>query len=206
MRPPSTPVPSALNRQSGALFGLDARIAMAVFALLALIAGYVAFGRIDIARQAALLADIQSIDEALQGYQADMGTFFLFTIDKSDNGTGAKDLEALWDIKRVLPGFRPHWNGPYLHRDTRQHRDYGRFSLIYAQSDRTNYCTTDSECYVWIALTKVPASKWNDINRAYDEGGGTVEDIDHKISSGRVQADADVDPRTLFLRSVSRIP
>jgi type II secretory pathway pseudopilin PulG len=192
--------------QRGALFGLDARMAIGVFALLALIAGYVAFGRLATARDTALLADIQAFEQALAEYQTDMGTFYLFTLDKqNDDSGGAEDLEALWDKSKILPGFQEHWNGPYLHRDTRKHREFGRFSVFYAQSDRVNYCTTDSDCFVWLSLSDVPAAKWAMVNRIVDEGGGAYhERLGEEGKVGRVQSDGDTDPRMLIYRTVGR--
>lgn len=193
------------GRQSGALFGLDARLAIGVFAIIAVIAGYVAFGRIVIAKDAALIADLEAMDQALAGYQADMGTFFLFTLDKDPEDSGAEDLEALWNVKKVLPGFQPHWNGPYLHRETRQHKEFGKFTVFYAQGDRQNVCTQDSDCYVWIGLSDVPAKVWERINAQIDEQGGKSKELQGTdISSGRIQAVNSADPRTLIYRSVSR--
>lgn len=193
------------STQSGALFGLDARIALGIFALLALVAGYTAYGRISLAKTTALVSEIQAIDQALASYQTDMGTFFLFTLNKDEADTGAADLEALWDKSKVLPGFQHLWNGPYLHRTSRKHRDYGMFSVFYGQSDRQNTCTLDSDCYVWLALTKVPANTWAEINRALDEANGKApEAAGDAIRSGRVQADGSADPRTLIYRSISR--
>lgn len=191
--------------ERGALFGLDARMAIGVFALLAVIAGYVAFGRVGIARDTALLADLQAFEQALAEYQTDMGTFYLFTLDKKPGDSGSGDLEALWDKSRVLPGFQRHWNGPYLHRDSRKHKTYGRFSTFYAQADRINYCTTDSDCFVWLSLTDVPAKMWASVNRIIDEGGGAYhERLGEEGSTGRVQHDGETDPRMLLLRTVGR--
>ncbi|MFZ2587411.1 MAG: hypothetical protein WAZ18_04760 [Alphaproteobacteria bacterium] len=192
--------------QAGALFGLDARMAIAVFAIIAVIAGYVAWGRIVTAKDTVLIADIQALDEALAGYQADMGTFYLFTLAKDDpTDTGAEDLEALWDKTKVLTGFQPHWNGPYVHRDSRQHKDFGKFTVFYAQGDRTNICVQDSDCYVWLSLTHVPAKVWERLNLQVDENGGRTRELNGTdITSGRVQAVDLADPRTLIYRSVAR--
>ncbi|MCP5404882.1 MAG: hypothetical protein H6922_01470 [Pseudomonadaceae bacterium] len=193
------------HAQSGALFGLDARLALAIFAILTVMAGYVAYGRIGLAKTAALVSELQSINQALAAYQTDMGTFYLFTLDKAPDDTGATDLEALWDKSKLLPGFQHLWNGPYLHRETRQHPYFGRFTIFYGQSDRQTTCTIDSDCYVWLALTKVPANVWDDINKALDEDGGKQpEPADARTTSGLIQADAATDPRTLIYRTVSR--
>lgn len=187
------------------MFGLDARIALGVFGLLSLITGYLAFGRIQTAKDTKLLHEIQSIEQALKGYQADMGTFYLFTLNKNDNEDGLKDLEALWDKDRVLSGFQKHWNGPYLHMTTRKHREFGSFSLLYAQGDRKNLCTTDSDCYIWLALTDVPDSMWREMNRMIDEAQGKQPERGAAaVSEGRLQADEQSDVRTLFYRTIAR--
>lgn len=200
----STP-PPFLHPQSGALFGVDARLALLIFGLLAVVAGYVAYGRIALAKTAALVADIENIDQALQAYQTDMGTFFLFTLVKEEGDSGATDLEALWDKSRVLEGFQHLWNGPYLHRTSRKHRDYGMYTVFYGQGDRQSTCTLDSDCYVWLALSKVPQATWREINRALDESAGkTPEPAGDATTLGRVQAVEATDPLTLIYRSVAR--
>jgi type II secretory pathway pseudopilin PulG len=192
--------------QRGALFGMDARLALAIFTLLGLVVGYLAFGRIATARQAALLSQLQSISEALAAYQTDMGTFYLFTLDKDANDTDSTgDIAALWDNSHLKPGFKPHWNGPYLHRASRKMPPYGVLTLFYATGDRKDYCSTTSDCYVWLSLSSVPAETWKEINRITDEGGGNYQEpAGEDIARGLVQSDADTDPRALYYRTVAR--
>lgn len=189
-------------RQRGALFGLDARLALAIFGVLATITGFVAFGRLETARTSVVVADLQNFEKAFQHYQADLGTFFLFTLNKAPDDTeSANDITALWDEAMVKPGFRPRWNGPYLDREHRRSREHGSWSVFYAQADRQNYCTTDSECAIWLTLSAVPADLWEELNRLLDEGGGKFpETKGQELSSGRLQADAATNPRALFYR------
>lgn len=194
------------HSQTGAMFGLDARLAMLIFSILAVVAGYIGYGRIAIAHQAALIRELDNYQHALEAYQTDMGTFYLFTLNKADDDTSSvHDIEALWNPKMVKPGFRHLWHGPYLTYTDRNSRSYGTYSVFYAQGDRKNYCSTDSSCYVWLALTKVPAKVWAKINSYYDEANGVEpEPTDQAIAMGRVQADSVEDPRTLILRTVER--
>lgn len=186
------------------MFGLDARLAMMIFGIMAMVAGYVAFGRIQIAHSAYLIREIDSINQALTNYQTDMGTFYLFTLDKpTDDTSSLDDLTALWNFNMVKTGFRPRWHGPYVTFETRKDRTYGNWSIFYAQGDRKNYCTTDSDCYIWLSLSQVPAKAWTDLNSYYDEGGSNVKEVD-PMTTGRVQADAATDPRTLIFRTISR--
>ncbi|MFZ2620881.1 MAG: hypothetical protein WAX89_08430, partial [Alphaproteobacteria bacterium] len=191
-----------LRHQRGAMFGMDARIALMIFGLMAVVTGYAGYSRISSAREAKLAREVQAIDQALTQYQSDMGTFFPFTITDSD---GATDMEALWDKTRIKAGFATNWNGPYTHIESRKHSGFGTWGLVYGQADRTDFCTLDTACYVWIRLTDVPASQWEAVNRVVDEGyGNAPEAPDQRISQGRVQADGEQDPRQLFFRSVMR--
>jgi len=195
-----------LCNQRGAMFGLDARLAMVIFGVMATVAGFVAYGRIGMAKNAALIREIEAYDTALRNYQADMGTFYLFTLDKpADDTSSLDDLTALWNPEMVKPGFKPHWHGPYVTMESRKHRQYGNWSVFYAQGDRQNYCTTDSDCYIWLSLSRVPAELWDELNRYYDEDGGKArERSDEAIRMGKIQADAATNPRTLIVRTIER--
>ncbi len=200
------PAAAPYRSQSGAMFGLDARLAMMIFAIMATVAGYVAYGRIAMARNAALIGEIDAMSDALRSYQVDMGTFFLFTLDKPvDDESSLEDITALWDKSRVRQGFRNRWHGPYTTFETRKNRTYGNWSIFYAQGDRRNYCTTDSDCFVWLSLSNVPADKWTEVNSWYDEAGGREkEPRGEDITRGRIQADGVTNPRTLIIRTIER--
>lgn len=188
------------------MFGLDARLAMMIFAIMATVAGYVAFGRIAVARHAALIGEVNAFTQALTNYQTDMGTFYLFTLDKpTDDTSSLEDLTALWNRDIVKQGFRERWHGPYTTLHSRKSRTYGNWSIFYAQGDRKNYCTTDSDCFIWLSLSQVPAKTWKEVNSYYDEASGSAkEPLGDAITAGRIQSDGDTDPRTLIVRTIER--
>lgn len=192
--------------QRGALFGLDARLALGIFTILALVAGFVAWWRIEAAKQTRLYGELQTLNEALEGYQTDMGTFFVFTLNKNEADTdNGEDLTALWDIKKVKQGFQKNWNGPYLHRHSRLLPGYGRVGVLYATADRKGFCETDTNCYVWLVVPHVKAEEWKAINAAFDEGNGSApEDTGQAEASGRIQADSAAPVRDLYFRTISR--
>lgn len=192
--------------QRGAMFGLDARLALAIFGIMAVVAGYISFGRIGVAKQTALIGELQAFEHAFMQYQSDMGTFYLFTLDKNiDDTNSAEDLAALWDETKVKPNFRKNWHGPYLNRENRRSREYGSFGVFYAQDDRQNYCTAESECAIWLSLSRVPAERWNEVNKIVDEAGGKVpEPIGEQIQTGRIQADDTGNQRVLLYRIEGR--
>ena len=186
------------------MFGLDARIAMAIFAILAVVVGYNAFSRINLAQDAVLVQEITGLDQALRQYQADMGTFFLFTLNKPPTETSSvDDLTALWDINQVKPNFRQRWHGPYFSNETRQSRHFGTYAVFYAQPDRQNPCTTESACLVWLSLNRVPAQIYDNLEKIIDPTPAKQTN-DNAINTGRLQADADSNPRMLFFQSVAR--
>ena len=193
---------SLLHNQKGAMIGLDARMAMVVFAALSVVVGFLGYGRISTAKDARLISELQAMDEAIRNYQTDMGTFFLFPLRTSD---GIDDLEALWNKKRVRRGFQKHWNGPYIHEHTLNHKHFGRWAVYYSQANREDLCTSRTECFLWIRLTDVPTDKWEAVNQVVDEAyGDHPEELGTKITHGIVQADSDLDPRQLFYRSAER--
>ena len=186
------------------MFGLDARLAMVVFAVMATVAGYVGFGRIGMAKTAVLIREIEGFEHALKSYQTDMGTFYLFTLNKPVNDNSSlEDLTALWNRDMVKTGFQNRWHGPYMTLESRKSRNYGNWSLFYAQGDRRNYCATDSDCFVWLSLSRVPAKTWEEINDYYDTAGGSVKETE-PTTSGKVQSDGATDPRTLIIKTIER--
>ncbi len=199
----------ALINQRGALFGFDARMALMIFGVMSLVVGFYSIGRIKIAKNAALIKELETLDSALQHYQSDMGVFFLFTYntEEEENTQTHKSLNVLWDKSKLREGFKPLWNGPYTHRNTRHHRTFGSFSVSFAQANLEDICTTTSDCYAWITLTKVPVKVWQEVNSYVDEAGGDQREPIHKAEkSGRVHAQTvdGEDTRTLFYRSVKR--
>jgi hypothetical protein len=189
------------GRQRGALFGLDARVALVVLALLVLMVGFNALGRVKLGQQAALVGEMQAFELALAHYQADMGTFFTNTLDKAEEAPlEPEDLSVLWDKSRVLPGFQARWQGPYLARENLKNRLYGQYGLLVAQPNREP-CTEESPCTLWLTLTRVPNAVWAEVNRALDEAGGKApEAAEVKATRGKIQATGTEPERTLLYR------
>jgi len=194
-----------MTSQKGAMFGLDARVALAIFAILSSTAGYIGFSKVRKARDASALHAIESISKALQEYQKDMGNFALFTVDTPSD---SNNIEILWDITKVAPNYQKYWNGPYLQDDSTDHNVYGTFAVRYRQSDYTTACTTNNadDCYSWIILDGIPARTWATINNYVDASYGTaLETAGNEHNEGRIRADGTTDPRTIYYRAISRL-
>lgn len=196
-----------LTGQDGALFGVDARIGLVIFTTLSVIAGFYGFSRVKLAKEGALVHDLKDMHFALESYQADMNTFFLFTLDKSSgfvfDEDASRDLTALWDKNQVKPSFQKLWHGPYLHRRSLQHKTYGTFGVHYGQAIRTETCRSNTPCYVWLSLSDVPIDVWKKLNSYIDESKTHTEEL--PAERGVIQAnDIGAARPTLFYRTIER--
>lgn len=186
------------QNQRGAMFGIDARIAIVTFSTIAIVAGYMGIGKIDSANKAALIKEILAYEDAIEQLQTDVGVFYQFAIDTPD---GIKDFNAIeFSAGNILAQYTPRWNGPYIDGIRQDHPVYGAFTLVYAQDNFVTACDIANDCYVWIVLTDVPTDRWSFFNAYIDEDGGTTPEVE-STNEGRVRADDITNPRILRYRT-----
>lgn len=139
-----------------AMFGLDARIALAIFGALSVISGAALYSAIKNARLTAIRTEINEVEKALEAYILDTGV----------------DLEYLPTYHNITtghlisnPGNVTNWNGPYLsykiktgsetNRAWLQHDKYDEIGFRkFAEDwngDDTKGCST-APCHYWIQL------------------------------------------------------
>lgn len=191
-----------IENQQGAIFGVDARIAIAIFALLSVTAGYFALGKLEQVRNGAILKELQNIDFAMQQFQTDMGIFYGHTISESN---GVDDFKALYDDRLLKRNFIKLWNGPYLNEETNIHSMLGHYYISYYRDDMSP-CEAKGECYAFIAITETPLEVWEYLNMYKDESLGTeVERETTKHLTGKVRSlNLSEEKVTLLYKSVSR--
>lgn len=184
--------------QRGAMFGLDARIALAIFAAISLVGGYFGLGKITTANNAAFLKELRAYENAIMQIQTDLGVFYQFAIDGSD---GIKDFNAIETATgNILARYQPRWNGPYIDGIRRDHPVYGAYTVAYRQADYTTACNISNDCFVWLVIDGVPASVFAFVNRYVDEDSG-LDPEGTPISEGRVRSGGTTDPRELRYRT-----
>ena len=88
--------------QSAAMFGLDARIALAIFGALSVITGIVLYNVIQDVKVTATITDLEEIGKAYDAYLLDTGTQIPII-----------DLRFL-DVQELLVSNKLGWKGPYL--------------------------------------------------------------------------------------------
>ena len=161
-----------INKKA-AMFGLDARIALAIFGALSVISGAALYSAIQQAKVIALQTELSEIGKAIEQYILDTGT------DISLDPSGLNyDGITLNFSEEMLSSSKKGWQGPYLSFDRRDntsltHFAHSKYNRI-AADRRTSYedgfskCSdinnTGKPCYYWIFYGDVP----NDVIKALD--------------------------------------
>lgn len=194
-----------LNSQKGAMFGMDARLALMIFTVLTGTLSYFAYGKLQTVRQVALVKELTDIDYALRSYQTDMGTFIPFTVQKPTDTTKKRnDMSILWSLDKVKTNYSHLWNGPYVDFSKEDHQLYGSYGLTYMTDEHTP-CRASTKCYTFIEVTDVPENVWNTVNKHFDENNGRQpEGLTDAHLIGKLRAEKLNNPRKLWFKSVER--
>lgn len=144
-------------KQRGAMFGLDARIALAIFGGLSVITGVALFNVTKDTQVSALRSEINNI---VTGYTS-------MNIDTAVNNA---DFNAL--LAKPSTGMNT-WNGPYLTRsDTRSSLFGGEYAMqkgdLSSGTAPPAACTVPLDCFIWLTLTEVPLPVLKDLDMNID--------------------------------------
>ena len=144
----------------GAMFGLDARIALAIFGALSVISGAALYSAIQESRIKALLAEVKEAGKAYEQYFLDVGERPAVAAS-SGNGSSLVYLTSLNNDPS-----KTGWSGPYLSYSSKHPIYKGDVYFLYAKdmdwgaghADQWNtaLCTTGDDCHVWIHFNGLP--------------------------------------------------
>jgi hypothetical protein len=159
--------------QRGAMFGLDARVALAIFGGLSAIAGTAVFSAVRDTRVTGVLTEFDNISKGYINHVFDTGvdiTQDATVTPGSDGGTGTAGFKNLYrDANGTL-----NWNGPYVTIATNLHAaGYGQFALRDGRIDG-NWGTppgtnpAGSIGGKWLTLSAVPCEIAGDLKRKID--------------------------------------
>ena len=93
--------------KKGAMFGLDARIALAIFGALSVISGAALYSAIQEAKVTALFTEMSEIEKALESHYLDTGS-----VPKKSGSNPTADLDLSQLV--VNNDGAINWKGPYL--------------------------------------------------------------------------------------------
>lgn len=152
--------------QTGAVFGLDARLSLAIFGALTLIAGAYTALNINDARTDAFIQELRDTTEAIQSIHYDLKTDLSRALE---NPTGKNAYRVLYDPELLSnQRLRARWLGPYLNKTNSTHPRYGEIYLRRRGEDIRNDCLNSGTCYWWLVYDTFPMSSTERLNRVLD--------------------------------------
>jgi type II secretory pathway pseudopilin PulG len=149
--------------KKAAMFGLDARIALAIFGALSVISGAALYNAIQESKVTSTLTSMQEVAKAVEQLILDTGS-----IPKDDYTNAANRLKATALIKDYSVA---NWNGPYLPYEemdadiSLNGGDYGRINLYLVRtatwstlgSSDVSCRSSDTSCAIWVSFQDVDA-------------------------------------------------
>lgn len=176
-----------LTSQSGALFGLDARIALAIFSILSVVAGVAVVVGIDSTRGQVLGTELSDTAQAIESYHHDLKTDIFLSLS---NPSGKNAFQALYDNEVITEdnNLRSRWNGPYIKFTSNTNSRYGDMLLTKAGPDHTQPCDPENLCYLYLIYSRVKPDIAKGANKVLDGDGEKSPD-----KEGRMQWTQDAD-------------
>jgi type II secretory pathway pseudopilin PulG len=150
--------------KKGAMFGLDARIALAIFGALSVISGAALYSAIQTSNATAILVEMQEIAKAYEQYYLDTGSIL---IEESNVEMQSKGL--------VEDNGVVGWKGPYLSYEVvpsnyvMKHPKYNHIHISRMSTGQdwgSAACTDPKDCYFWVTMNGMPKGS---ISAAIDE-------------------------------------
>ena len=186
------------NSQLGALFGLDARIALAVFSLLAVVAGAAMVMNVNESRAKGLVAELVDTGKAIEQFHADVKEDIFMVLEEP---TEARAFQALYDnmVVTEADNRRGRWNGPYLRAASNFSANYGEMSLRKRSGNHQQDCDSENLCYIWLVYSEVQPDVVREANELMDGVGEAAADV-----SGRIQWSQQEDRKLVLYYRVSK--
>jgi hypothetical protein len=162
-----------ISLKKGAMFGLDARIALAIFGALSIISGAALYSAIEQAKATSTIAEAKELMKSFEQYYLDTGSILPLVSPLVNSGGYVAD-HAYLVIDKSVSG----WKGPYTPLEyglnNLEHPTGSGFSLFYLKGNvnwtgftSSAKCDISNPCYAWVAI--------------YDANGIYSESIKKKI-------------------------
>lgn len=177
-------------KNKAAMFGLDARIALAIFGALSIISGAALFSAIENSKTVSVMSDLNEVSKAFEQYFLDTGK----TIGRFDTSDKTSFYYNLFKIEDLVnnSGVKG-WNGPYLkykairstdlNYSSRKDHSFYAFSGDIDGSAATGWtdfdCIKGKRCVLYLGfkgntLETVPSQKalFASLDKKLDKGDG----------------------------------
>tara|TARA_Y100001960_G_scaffold250277_1_gene266544 strand:+ start:12856 stop:13461 length:606 start_codon:yes stop_codon:yes gene_type:complete len=146
--------------QKAAMFGLDARIALAIFGALSVISGAALYSAIQQAKVISFMASAREVAKAWEQYYLDTGK----SIPPYDTNPLNSGFHSLKTAYLVNSNSISGWKGPYLsfksNGDTLDYPEYGNAYLMRLTNETWNTwslggCSSGKNCYIWTTINGI---------------------------------------------------
>tara|TARA_Y100001960_G_scaffold333743_1_gene440677 strand:- start:3961 stop:4539 length:579 start_codon:yes stop_codon:yes gene_type:complete len=161
-----------LNKKA-AMFGLDARIALAIFGALSVISGAALYSAIEQSKYVAASTILSESAKAVEQYMLDTGSDFPFV-----SGVG-------YEVKQLVESTAPGWKGPYVTYKTHATRTDvlyipnflgadGIMHLYNCKAGETDCqpCDNTTNCEVWLKFMNYSEETYNKLDEYIDNSDG----------------------------------
>ncbi len=179
-------VNGSIKTKRGAMFGLDARIALAIFGALSVISGAALYSAIKQAKVTAVVTEFNEVVKAVEAYSLDTGQLMPVV------------AHTIFNANELVTSTVAGWKGPYISADIVNHGTYCSNCVIrkqkydyhptndaviaisgYKDNQASSYawnfdsCTSGDGCTIWVGLS------YQDVNftKAVDEEVDGVYDV-----------------------------
>jgi hypothetical protein len=162
--------------KKAAMFGLDARIALAIFGALSVISGAALYSAIQDSKTVKLLSNITEIEKAITAYILDTGSDLPYS---SMYGTAGWD--SVLAGAELMESTATGWKGPYLSYEIitgnyhLNYPDYGIFAVVRHAKDGVLAACTAASCQYVISM-QLPEES---IKKSLDLKVDSVDDKDN---------------------------
>jgi len=158
----------------GAMFGLDARIALAIFGALSVISGAALYSAIQQSRVTQLVTSMTEVGKAVESYYLD--TVEWLPIDTTSPTNKTITTSKFLSVDSSFAG----WDGPYVPYAVSsyalKHNIYNNIH-VYLATNSLGECTVGNACYIWVGVNGVPAEIAESVDRDVDDSVGNSGDI-----------------------------
>lgn len=175
------------NFKKGAMFGLDARIALAIFGSLSVISGAALYSAIRESQVTAMYIQMTEVSKAVQAFYIDTAEY----PRSYPSGSGYR-----LDLKELLDSDKKGWKGPYLSFNLSSNgaaivnpitHEGVNFSV--SAKDSWAACTPGIECEGWVLFYLDNGFDLAvDMDKKFDDGNLTTGNIKGWNSTGTVYA------------------
>tara|TARA_Y100001956_G_C4017029_1_gene140259 strand:- start:3 stop:587 length:585 start_codon:yes stop_codon:yes gene_type:complete len=148
--------------KKAAMFGLDARIALAIFGALSVISGAALYSAIESAKVTQVVTELNEYSKAIEAYALDTGSLM------------PVKAHTILDLNELVTSSTTGWQGPYISQTVVDYPTYCTKCMIsnsatafttveqYVDNQaasntwKIDTCTSGVGCTVWISLANEP--------------------------------------------------